>query len=407
MKIVACIGIPALAALSLATGCAMNGGEVSPREQYITREKAYGLIDESETLEAQGSRLLALERLNRSALIHESPLAYYHLGRQFEAAGKTAQAATAYRRALELAPDYQEAEFSLVALGFEPASGSVTAETVEMARLWAAENPVTPIGAVAAPATAAGRPGLTPAEREALRRDTIEAAADNRTPTVEEVKTVLFAQAAEEAPLPSAIDPTYSSDQDIVLGSPAYHARKASQMRRRGDYQKAAGEYARALEADPGQIESRLNLGDAMMKLERHQEALYHYERARDDFPGSPRPFIKLGTYYLTLNQLGKSREQFQTALAKDAYNLKAFNNLAVIAMREKDFTSAASILDNMIELDPAYANAHYNRAIIAEDVEKDIPLALEHYNRYLDLDGPLASEVSKYVRALERKQAK
>lgn len=387
--------------------CAWGGSEHQSRlERHGRLEQAFVLMDESEMLDADGSRRLALERLNRSAHIYESPKVFFMLGRQFEAAGKTDEAATAYLQALRLAPDYQEAYFSLLALGYESPDLSPSPEDVAEANRWAAAHPVAPITATPdAEALELADAGLSPEELAALREQLLQEAADRRRPTLSEVKAVIFARQDQQADLPSALDPTYRNDEDIILGTHNYHYNKADQLRRRGEYEKAAQEYAQALAIDPSQLQTRLDIGDMMLKLERDTRALYHYEKARADFPESARPMLKLGNYYMSKRDHERARECYRAAQDIDPLNMKVFNNLSVLAMREKDYDAAIALLDNMIELDPAYANAYYNRGILAEDIERDDAMALKMYETYLELDGPQSAQVREYIEAIKARQ--
>jgi tetratricopeptide (TPR) repeat protein len=269
---------------------------------------------------------------------------------------------------------------------------------VARAQSWAAVRQVPVISTADGLTT----PGGISEEAAALERERLLAqAAAERVPTQAEVQAVLFAAPAARAE-PGLGELGYTSDQDIMLGSYPYHYRKAQQFQQRQQYDRAAEEYERALAADPTRLEPRLDLGDMMMRLERYPRARIYFERAMEDFPDSPRPCLKMGNYYLAINQPERARDYFRLATEKDPLYAEAYNNLAVMAMRDKNYTEAARLLDELLKLDPNYANAYFNRGIIASDVEKDTTLALSLFRKYIDLGGARAAEVQGWITELE-----
>jgi tetratricopeptide (TPR) repeat protein len=387
--------------LVAAAGCSRAP---SSRDLEIERERSFRLIDEGRELDRHGSPLLALERFNRSGLIHETPAAWFEMGRQFELADKAEQAAAAYNRALDLAPDYQEARLALLALGYAPPGYEPSPADLELANDLARQRQAERQRRIAAATAAAGEEDRRREETLAgQRREIVDLAAQRRLPTQVEVQAVIFSPAARHgAQLPSAVSPTFAVDSDIILGSYAYHERKAEQLRRRGQFAAAEEEYLRALDTDPGRIEARLELGDMLLRQERYERARYHYRQAMNDFPESPRPYHKLGNYYLDINRPEDSRALFRQALEKDPGYLEAYNNLAVLDMNEGKFDSARAILDEMIRQDPTYVNAYLNRGIVAGDIDGDRDKALDSYSRYVELNGPRAEEVRGWIRDLQ-----
>ena len=334
-------------------------------------------------------------------LVHESPKGYYDMGKLFEDANKLEEAATAYQEALDLAPDYTEARYAMLAIGYQPEGYSATDEDRAIAGKMAQERAAR-LAARAASQTAQTT-DTTEADLREEREQILADAAGRRMPTAAEVRAAIFdPKAAQEETLPSAEDPQFPADQEIILGSYPYHYRKAQQLNRRSQFDKAAEEYDRALQADPAQIDARLDLGDMMLKTERHERAKYHYDRAAEDFPESPRPFLKLGNYHTELKDQEQARAMYRKALEKDPYYAEAYNNLAVMAMKNREFEEAKKLLDQLIELQPDYANAYLNRGIIASDVDRDKTAALGFYNKYLELGGPRSTQVRKWVTELE-----
>lgn len=389
-----------LLAAALLLGACSTTGDLAIR-RHANREKALVLIDEAQRLENEGSLLMALERYDRAAHLYACPEAYFKEGQVFEAQGKTEAAATAYNKALELAPDFQEARLSALALGYKPQNATPTPEELARAQAWGQQRNAQ-LAALRAKMPTADTT-TTVADIKGQRLEVIEAAVQKRLPTTAEVSSVLFAPEAGEARQLSATSPVYANEQDIILATYPYHYQKAVALKNRQLYDRAADEYERALQADPKKIQARLELADMLMsKMNRSDRARVHYERAITDFPADPQAYTKMGRYYSDLKQPDRAREFYHKALEKDPKYIDALNNLAVMDMVDKKLAQASQEFDEIIKINPSYANAYLNRGIIAEENEKNKDLALRCYKRYVELGGSRKSEVSRWITSLE-----
>jgi tetratricopeptide (TPR) repeat protein len=139
-----------------------------------------------------------------------------------------------------------------------------------------------------------------------------------------------------------------------------------------------------------------------MMKMGRQPRARFHFEKAMEDFPRSPRPDLKMGNYYLQLNRPDDARASFRKSIEKDPNYVEGYNNLAVMAMKEKKWDEAGKMLEEIVKIQPDYANAYLNRGIIASDIEKNKPKALENFKHYVELNGPRTAQVQRWIKELE-----
>lgn len=390
-----------LAGLALLAGCSVSG--IPGLQGQAKREKALALIVEGNRLTQQGSPLLAMERYDRSAKLYPTAEAFYKMGQIYEAQGKSDPAAAAYNKALELAPDFQEARLSLLALGYKPANYTATPDDLARAKDWSARHATELEPLKIAQATA--ETTTTAPDLQTQRMEVIDNAADKRMPTLAEVQSVLFApEPGETEKLPSATQPVYTNENDIILATYPYHYNKAKQLRARQLYDRAADEYKNALLADPKQIDARIELGDMLMGLGRSDAARNQYEKALNDFPNNAIPYYKMGVVYQELKQADRARQLYRQALEKDPKFVKALNNLAVMDMLDKNNDGAAKTLDEAIRIDPNYADAYRNRGIIA-DMQKNKDLALRCYKRYVELNGQRADQVRQWITDLTNEE--
>lgn len=362
--------LPLLAAVALAgflSGC--NRG-MEEREQAQVRELALRKYQLGLHFTQAGDDLMALESFTHSVVISPTAAAYYELGQTYERLDEVNAAMDAYENALELAPDFQEAKFAKLALEHaQPEPG----EEVDT--------------------------GLQ-AEREEMQ-ERLARAQEIRKPTLNEVRELLFSQAASAEELPSAANPAYEPDQEIMLGTYTFHYGNGVRLMNARSYDRAALEFERAVEADPTKLDARLNLGDVLLQMDRPQQALRQYEVAREMFPDSPRPVLKLGNYYGRVNQPGQARDLYGQALFMDPNYAEALNNMAALEIQENDLQAAIKLLQDAIAIDPDYALAWLNLGVARENTG-DTQGALEAYRRYVAMGGERSEEVAVWIAELE-----
>ncbi len=98
-----------------------------------------------------------------------------------------------------------------------------------------------------------------------------------------------------------------------------------------GLYHYRLGEYHRAiqighqiLQRDPNFPEANLNIGAAWFRLGNGDSAKYYFERERGLYPGRPRAYTNLASYYLVNHQYDSSYIKLNRALLLRPYDLSA-----------------------------------------------------------------------------------
>ncbi|MFH0793130.1 MAG: tetratricopeptide repeat protein [bacterium] len=162
--------------LFLAAGCALTPAPTAELKQT----EALDLLMAGVKHEAAGEYELALQDYLKSNQVSPRPATYFHIGNCFTALNQHSRAVPYYEKALELAPDFDEARYALYQAQFK-AEGEIVAV------------------APTQPAQKPAPPKETPSE---AREDT---AAPVREPVVENTQTRLATQTddkSEPAPLP-------------------------------------------------------------------------------------------------------------------------------------------------------------------------------------------------------------
>ena len=129
---------------------------------------------------------------------------------------------------------------------------------------------------------------------------------------------------------------------------------------RLGDWDKASGEYRRALELDQGAYEAHKNLGLLYAQQGLLDEAHAHYQQAIDNKPEYVEALNSQGLVFMQLGQVDKAQQRFMEALAEFEY-APAYNNLGTAYLRDKNYMAAIRAYKKAIALDGNNATHHFN----------------------------------------------
>lgn len=108
-----------------------------------------------------------------------------------------------------------------------------------------------------------------------------------------------------------------------------------------GRYGEAAAVFRQLLAQDPGLTDVWEMLGTADLKLGKDDEALAALKRAAQLSPGNPQILLALAEFYLETGQYDEARKH--ALLARDVGASSVHENLARIAIEQKDLKTAAS----------------------------------------------------------------
>jgi Tfp pilus assembly protein PilF len=118
--------------------------------------------------------------------------------------------------------------------------------------------------------------------------------------------------------------------------------------------------------------------------------------------PNYSGPWTNLGIISAGQRQYDQAENYFYQALKCQERNTVAMNWLGYLSSVKKDFSAASNWYSRAIAIDPKYAEAHLNLAMLYETNLNRPKAALDHYRIYQTQTGGKNTLVSAWIRNLE-----
>jgi tetratricopeptide (TPR) repeat protein len=135
-------------------------------------------------------------------------------------------------------------------------------------------------------------------------------------------------------------------------------------------------------------------------RLDRAEELLTSIIARRPEFAG---PWVNMALVQIKNNQPDKAEQTLQKALERNPNIPQAYNLLGYIEKKRGNINKAKDQFLRAIARKPDYAIAHYNIALLYDIYLQDIPSAIQHYKKYLELTGNNDKDTINWVKKLER----
>lgn len=176
-------------------------------------------------------------------------------------------------------------------------------------------------------------------------------------------------------------------------------AQRAAAAVSRKDWKTARAAYREMVDAEPGNAPALANLGAVEFQLQEYDAAVGHLERALIAKPGLAQTWLTLGMVHYARDEPMRALSALSRAVAEKPDDPRARNHLAAAAKALGWLGAAESELQRALDLDPAYAEAHFNLALIyLERRPPGIELARRHYLRAVELGTPRDEGVEKQL---------
>jgi tetratricopeptide (TPR) repeat protein len=113
------------------------------------------------------------------------------------------------------------------------------------------------------------------------------------------------------------------------------------------------------------------------------EKSIIYYQKALEIYPGFSEAQYNLGVSYMALNKLEEAKSAFENTLRIDSTYQGALNNVAVIAFRKNDYTTALNYWNRLLSYNPKNFDALYNCGAVYFNTNQP-QKALEYFERAL-----------------------
>ena len=171
---------------------------------------------------------------------------------------------------------------------------------------------------------------------------------------------------------------------------PLDHYNLGIALGKEGRAQEAIGQYEQALRLDPHLAGVHYNLGVALEQAGRESEAIEHYEQAVRLQPDYAAAHYNLANALVGLGKVPEAIEHYEKALQFEPDMAEAYYNLALALRVAGRVPEAIERYREALRIKPDYAAAHYNLANALVGLGK-VPEAIEHYEKALQIKPDFA----------------
>lgn len=149
------------------------------------------------------------------------------------------------------------------------------------------------------------------------------------------------------------------------------------------------GDYAKAL---------------ALMSAEKDEEAFALLSKISQKAPQFSGPLVNQGLILNKQQKFAEAQKVLEQALQLNIRNPFANNQLGIALRGQGKFADAKAAYQSALSMDPNYAKAHFNLGVLADLYLQDLPLALQHYQRYQSLQSKPDPAVSSWIVDLQKR---
>jgi tetratricopeptide (TPR) repeat protein len=184
---------------------------------------------------------------------------------------------------------------------------------------------------------------------------------------------------------------------------------------RLGDVTAALGAYRDALESDPENLDARLRLADLLLtRAQEPEEALKHFERARDRRPDDPAVLLGLAVAHRRFGHTAEARDFLDRLLAAHPDDPRGLSERGRLALEEDDPAGAERWLRRAVALAPDDREALHSfiRALRANgkgdeanELEPRLKKLTADLGRYAEIVAALGSDSKNVALRVEAGQ--
>ena len=138
---------------------------------------------------------------------------------------------------------------------------------------------------------------------------------------------------------------------------------EGNQLLESKDLEKAVAKYQAALKANPDEEDAYFNMGIALARMGKTNEAKIAYEEALKRVPDYAEVHINLGNLLMARDDLAGAESHFRDAIKSRPESATGQNALGTVYARQGKTAESTVFFAEAIRLQPGYAQAHVNLA--------------------------------------------
>ena len=180
---------------------------------------------------------------------------------------------------------------------------------------------------------------------------------------------------------------------------------EGNELLNKRDFAAAEEKYRQAVALSPEQEDLHYNLGLALARQGKVEEAKKHYEKALQLFPDYAEAQNNLGNLLLAQNKIDEAIALFRKAIQNSPENASFRNNLGTALARQQMVAEATAEFQEAVRLAPDYAEARVNlaNALLASGKPDE---AVAQLNEALRLKPGYKPALQTLQRARDRQRA-
>jgi len=158
-------------------------------------------------------------------------------------------------------------------------------------------------------------------------------------------------------------------------------AKDGVESMRRGDWKKAVEAWSRSVQLEPANAGAWANLGKVQLQEKQTAAAIVSLEKAVVLQPALSEAWMALGMAYDAEKAPMRAVSCLTRAVHENPADARTRNSLAIILKKNGWKDAAESELQKALDLDPRYAEAHFNLAVMYLDRRPpSVEMARRHY---------------------------
>jgi tetratricopeptide (TPR) repeat protein len=150
--------------------------------------------------------------------------------------------------------------------------------------------------------------------------------------------------------------------QKVTATNPNFatvHLNLGAALVRKGRFEEALLAYENAAALVPGWTDAAFNRGNLFYRMGKYEEAIKDYQMVLKNDPGDWEASLNMGNVYTALGRTGEAALSYRNAMAINGSSGKPLVGLGVLAARNGEFMKAVSLFTDAARAEPGLAEAY------------------------------------------------